>query len=87
MYRLKEVLRQAGRKDELAGLKPRIDAIGRFPDEIRGYFDRISALPDLGLYSQPEVFARVADCLRGVGREDEARGWDSLARTHRGGSP
>ncbi len=82
-HRLKGVLRQADRAAELAELEPILEAIINFPVVVRGFFDRISEMTDLGLQSHPEEFERLAAVLDRVGRKEEADAWTRLAESHR----
>lgn len=86
-YRLRGVLRQGGQLPDSDALAPRLDAIARFPDRIRDYYDRLDALPDGGLKSSPQVYGEVAAMLRQVGRVPEAEAWERLPRPEGAGSP
>jgi tetratricopeptide (TPR) repeat protein len=86
-YRLRSVLRQAGRGPELAELEARLDTIASFPARARDLYDRINLLPDLGRKSRPEFFGEVAATLGQIGRREEADAWGRLARIHDRGSP
>jgi tetratricopeptide (TPR) repeat protein len=81
-HRFRNVLRQAGKEAELAELGPRLDAMIQFPDVVRGFFDRLNDLPDLGLDSHPNEYCKLAAVLAEVGRDEEAEAWRSLAKRH-----
>jgi tetratricopeptide (TPR) repeat protein len=79
-YRLQTALRNAGRKEELAGLEPRLQAIVASREKLRPLYDQIDALPDLGRVPHPELYLELATALEHLGRHDEARAWRTLAR-------
>ena len=85
-HRFKGVLRQARRSADLTELEPRLEAIINFPVVVRGFFDQLAERTDLGPRSHPDEFARLAEVLARVGRDEEARAWTLLAGGAKGGS-
>jgi tetratricopeptide (TPR) repeat protein len=79
-YRLQTALRNAGRKEELAQLEPRLQAIVASREKLRPLYDQIDALPDLGRVPHPGHYLELATALEHLGRHDEARAWRTLAR-------
>jgi len=78
-YRLKTALRVAGNVTELEALAPRLDAVAAAHEKLRGLYDRINAMTDLGKSSRGTTYPEVAGVLAQLGRVDEARAWERLA--------
>jgi tetratricopeptide (TPR) repeat protein len=78
-YRLELALRNGGRRDELERLAPRLRAAALAREKLRGLYDRLDALPDLGRVPRPQLYHEMAETLEQLNRRDEARAWDYLA--------
>jgi tetratricopeptide (TPR) repeat protein len=78
-YRLDHALRAGGQHAELEQLAPRLRAITAAREKLRGLYDQIDALPDLGRVPRLDLYEEVAAALEPLGRNDEARAWRRLA--------
>ena len=72
-YRFKAVLRQADRRAELEERDAQLERIAKFPIVALAFFDRINALPDLGVKSRPKIFEELAGALSKVGSQARSR--------------
>jgi hypothetical protein len=78
-YRLQLALRSDGQQAELERLAPRLQAAAAAREKLRGLYDRIDSLPDLGRVPYPDFYRDVAATLEPLGRGDEARAWLRVA--------
>jgi tetratricopeptide (TPR) repeat protein len=78
-YRLRLALRSDGQQAELERLAPRLRAAAAAREKLRGLYDRIDSLPDLGRVPYPDLYRDVAATLEPLGRGDEARAWLRVA--------
>ncbi len=78
LYRLRSMLRNAGRTDGLDTLGQAIATYEAASDEVRLLYEEANAIGQHGIAEHHTIYLRLADQRRRMGRLDEARAWYRL---------